>query len=134
MADNVVTRLEVKSNDSPDERRTPEKTTIDVNTLGDYTIGRFRFEPGWRWSECIKPVANTDSCQVNHVGYCISGSIEVETTDGARATITAGDSYAIPPGHDAHVVGDEAFVSLELMGASHYATANTSHLQRPRLR
>jgi mannose-6-phosphate isomerase-like protein (cupin superfamily) len=125
MADNVVTRLEVKSHDSPDERRSPEKTTVDVNTLGDYTIGRFTFLPGWRWSDCIKPVVGTDSCQVNHVGYCISGTLEVETNAGERATITAGDSYAIPPGHDAHVVGDEPFVSLELVSAPTYATGPT---------
>ena len=133
MADNVVTRLEVKSHDSPDERRTPDKTTVDLNTLGDYTVGRFRFEPGWRWSECIKPVVHTDSCQVNHVGYCISGSLEVTTNDGATATVTAGDSYAIPPGHDAHVVGNEPFIGLELVGGPDYAK-HDEHLQRPRLR
>lgn len=132
MADNVVTELQVKSHETPDERRTPDKTVIDVNTLGDYTIGRLTFEPGWRWSECIKPVVQTEFCQTNHVGFCISGTLEVETTAGDKATITAGDSYTIPPGHDAHVVGDETFVSLELVGAPNYAVHE--HLQRPRLR
>lgn len=134
MADNVVTRLEVKSLDFPDDRRTPEKTTIDVNTLGDYSIGRLTFEPGWRWSDCIKPVVGTDLCEVNHVGYCISGELEVDTHDGVRILITAGDTYTIPPGHDAQVVGEQPFVSLELVGAPAYASADTSHLQRPRLR
>lgn len=121
MSDNVVTSLEVKSNDSPDERRTPEKTTVTVNNLGNYSVGRFTFEPGWTWSGCIKPVVNTDSCQVNHVGYCVSGSLEVETTDGAKATITAGDSFAIPPGHNARVVGDQPYVGIEFIGAATYA-------------
>jgi len=134
MADNVVTRLEVKSLDFPDDRRTPDMTTIEVNTLGDYSIGRLTFEPGWSWSGCIKPVVGTEHCEVNHVGYCISGEIEVETIDGTRILITAGDTYTIPPGHDAHVVGDAPFVSLELVSAPIYAMADTSHLQRPRLR
>ncbi|GAA3893345.1 cupin domain-containing protein [Leifsonia kafniensis] len=134
MADNVVTRLEVKSLDFPDDRRTPDKTTIDVNTLGDYSIGRLTFQPGWSWSECIKPVVGTDLCEVNHVGYCIAGEIEVQTEDGTRVLITAGDTYTIPPRHDAHVVGDKPFVTLELVGAPNYAMPNAAHLQRPRLR
>ncbi|MGO4690794.1 cupin domain-containing protein [Glaciibacter sp. 2TAF33] len=122
MADNVVTSLEVKSNDSPDETRTPDKTRVTVNKLGSYTVGRFTFEPGWSWSDCIKPVVQTESCQVNHVGYCVSGTLEVETIDGATATITAGDSFAIPPGHNAHVVGSEPYVGIEFVGAATYAT------------
>jgi len=132
MAENIVTKLEVKSHDTPDERRTPERTTIEVNTLGEYSVGRFTFEPGWRWSDCIKPIVETDSCQNNHVGYCISGTLEVQTDAGDRAIIKAGDSYTIPPGHDAYVVGDHNFVSLELLSAPVYAVHD--HLQRPRLR
>ena len=113
--------LLVKSLDTPDERRTPEKTSLGVNHLGDYTIGRMRMEPGWVWSDCIKPVVHTDSCQLLHVGYCVSGTLEIVLDDETRATITAGDSYTIPPGHDAHVVGDEAFVGIEFSSAAAYA-------------
>ena len=116
----TMNALLVKSLDSPDERRAPEKTNLGVNHLGEYTIGRMRMEPGWAWSECIKPVVHTDSCQLLHVGYCVSGTLETVLDDGTRATITAGDSYTIPPGHDAHVVGDEAFVAIEFASADAY--------------
>lgn len=78
-------------------------------------------EPGWRWSEAIKPIVHTELCENNHLGYCVAGTIEVETNDGKRATITAGDSCAIPPGHDAWVTGDEPFVGVEFLSGAEYA-------------
>ncbi|HET7153027.1 MAG TPA: cupin domain-containing protein, partial [Candidatus Kapabacteria bacterium] len=95
----------------------PNKTRVEVIQLGGFTMGRFQFDPGWRWSECIKPMANTDACQVSHVGYAISGQLTVRTNDGTQKTISGGDSYRIPPGHDAWVEGNEPFVSVELMSA-----------------
>ena len=74
-----VSRLEVKSHDSPDEVRTPNKTRVEVVRLEGFTLGRIVLEPGWRWSECVKPVVKTESCQVSHVGYCVSGSFVVKT-------------------------------------------------------
>ncbi|TDW28718.1 cupin domain-containing protein [Cryobacterium psychrophilum] len=118
--------LQVKSFDSPDEHRAPEKTSLGVNHLGEHTIGRLQMEPGWVWSECIKPVVLTDSCQLNHVGYCVSGTLEIELDDGQSATITAGDSYTIPPGHDARVVGEEAFVGIEFASAAQYGVPVSS--------
>jgi len=109
-----------KSFDSPDERRTPDKTQMDVVKLGGVVAARMTAQPGWRWSECIKPVVGTESCQVEHVGYVVSGSMHVEHADG-DADITAGDVYRIPPGHDAHVVGDEPVVVVEFQGAATYA-------------
>jgi len=99
--------------DSPDETRTPEKTRIDVVRVGGTTAARFAFEPGWRWSECVKPVAGTDSCQVRHVGVVQSGKLHIEHEDGTTADIGPGDAYVIEPGHDAWVVGDERFVGFE---------------------
>ena len=116
-----VSRLESKSHDNPDESRTPPKTRIDVVRLEGFTLGRFTFEPGWRWSECVKPVAGTDTCQLSHVGYAVSGQISVRLTDGTERTISAGESYTIPPGHDAIVVGDAQFVAIEVMSAEEYA-------------
>lgn len=121
MSTNVVTQLQVKSHNSPDEKRRPDKSEIDIVSVGDYTIGRLSFEPGWRWSECIKPVVNTDSCQNSHVGFCVSGKLTVETTDGGRIDIAAGDSYTIPPGHDAWVEGGDPFVGVEFLSAAAYA-------------
>ncbi len=123
MPTNIVTQLAVKSHDTPDEKRRPDKTEVDVVSLGDYTVGRFTFKPGWRWSDCIKPVVQTDSCQNNHVGYCVSGALSVETTNGNRISITAGNSYTIPPGHDAWVDGDQPFVGIEFLSAAEFAKA-----------
>lgn len=121
MTTNVVTQLQVKSHNSPDEKRRPDKSEIDIVSVGDYTIGRLSFEPGWRWSECIKPVVHTDSCQNSHVGFCVAGKLTVETTDGGRIDIAAGDSYTIPPGHDAWVEGGDPFVGIEFLSAAAFA-------------
>ncbi|MDQ0674042.1 hypothetical protein QFZ36_001603 [Pseudarthrobacter siccitolerans] len=121
MAGEAVKALEAKSFDEPDERRRPPKTAVDVVNIGDTTLGRFTFEPGWRWSETIKTVVHTDSCQVNHVGICAAGTLTVQMDDGARATVTAGHAYTIPAGHDAWVEGDEAFVAYEIMSAAAFA-------------
>ena len=113
--------IESKSFDEPDERRTPDKTRVDVVRLGDTEVGRFSFEPGWRWSECVKPVVGTESCQVDHVGFVARGTLTVEHEDGSRGTVSAGDAYRITPGHDAWVEGDEEFVGYEFKGAAEYA-------------
>jgi len=116
----AVTRLEVKSHGSPDEVRSPDKTRVEVVRLEGFTLGRLNFEPGWRWSECVKPVVKTDSCQVSHVGYVVSGRITVRMNDGTQKTIVAGESYTIPPGHDAWVEGNQRFVGIEVMSAEQY--------------
>jgi hypothetical protein len=117
----TVTKLQVKSHSSPDEVRTPNKTRVEVVQLEGFTIGRFNFEPGWCWSECVKPVVKTDQCQVSHVGYAVSGRITVRMKDGTEKTIVAGESYTIPPGHDAWVEGNQPFVGIEVMSANVYA-------------
>ena len=99
--------------DSPDETRTPAKTRVDVVHIGSTTAARMTFEPGWRWSECIKPVAGTESCQVRHVGFVATGRCTIKHEDGTELELAAGDAYVIEPGHDAWVVGDEPFVGYE---------------------
>ena len=113
-----MTSLSSKSFDEPDEQRTPDKTTVDVVRLGGATVARATFQPGWKWSECIKPVAGTDSCQARHLGTIVSGEMEVRHDDGSTARVGPGDAYAIEPGHDAWVVGDEAVVALEFESQS----------------
>ena len=117
----VITKFETKSHNSPDEIRRPNKTRVEVVQLEGFTLGRFNFEPGWRWSECIKPVAKTDLCQLSHVGHVVSGRLTVRLQDGTEKTLSAGESYTIPPGHDAWVEGDEPFVGLEVMSADVFA-------------
>jgi hypothetical protein len=105
--------IENKNMDHPDETRTPEKTSVSVIHLGDATVGRFIFQPGWKWSDCIKPVVGGDSCQAAHLGFVVSGKIHIAATDGTEADLSAGDAYRLEPGHDAWVVGDEPLVALE---------------------
>ena len=102
-----------KSFDSADEVRTPPKTKVEVVDLGGAKAGRFTMEPGWKWSECIKPVVGTDSCQNRHVGVVVAGSLHVVADDGSEADLSAGDVYAIEPGHDAWVTSGESFVGYE---------------------
>lgn len=117
----AVTKLESKSHDRPDETRTPSKSRVEIVRLEGFTIGRFTFEPGWRWSECIKPVVKTETCQLSHVGYAVSGRLTVQLKGGEKRTVSAGESYTIPPGHDAWVDGTERFVGIEVMSADQYA-------------
>ncbi|MEX0665677.1 MAG: cupin domain-containing protein [Acidimicrobiia bacterium] len=102
-----------KSFDAPDETRSPDKTKLDVVALGSRKAARATLQPGWRWSECIKPVAGTDTCETHHVGTVVSGQMHVVHDDGSEMDIGAGDAYVIEPGHDAWVVGDEPFVGFE---------------------
>jgi quercetin dioxygenase-like cupin family protein len=113
--------VESRDFSAPDETRTPDKTTVELVSVGGGQIGRYTFQPGWRWSECIKPVVGTESCQVEHIGYVVSGTLHVEHTDGSKGEVKPGDVYRISPGHDAWVVGDQATVVVEFQGAANYA-------------
>jgi class 3 adenylate cyclase len=110
-------RLQFKSFDSPDEHRTMPKGGADIVSLGDTTVGRARWEPGWRWSTDLKPLVETDSCQQHHLGYSISGVIRVVMDDGETLDIPPGSVYEIPPGHDAMIIGDEAWETVEWTSA-----------------
>ncbi len=114
--------VEVKNFDSPDETRPFEgKGQADIVDVGGNVVGRGVFEPGWRWSENVKPIAKTDSCQAHHLGYCISGGMTVYMEDGSEREIGPGDVFDIPPGHDAVVTSDEPCVQLDFSGFSAYA-------------
>lgn len=93
---------------------------VDVVTLGDFTIGRGVFEPGWKWSEDVKPIAGGDFCQTRHAGICISGSMTVRANDGTEVTYGPGDVFVMAPGHDAWTVGAEACVLYDT-GVAAYA-------------
>jgi hypothetical protein len=95
---------------------------IDVITLGDFTLGKSVFEPGWRWSDDVKPIAGTDSCQTRHTGICVAGRMTVRMDDGTEGEVGPGDVVVIEPGHDAWVVGDEACIVYDT-GVAAYAKA-----------
>ncbi len=101
---------------SPDETKTFDHAQIEVVKIGGTTVRRSTYQPGWRWSESIKPIAKTDSCQIHHVGYVLSGTLHVTTEDGGDAEFGPGEAYEIQPGHDGWVVGDEAATTIEFSG------------------
>jgi uncharacterized cupin superfamily protein len=92
-----VASVESRNLDQPDESRTPDKTEVNVVSVGGNEVGRFTFQPGWRWSECVKPVAGTESCQARHVGVVHSGRIAVKHEDGTEVEIGPGEAYVIKP-------------------------------------
>lgn len=104
--------------ESPDEIRTPEKTRVEVVKIGSMSAGRMTAQPGWKWSEHIKPVVGGDKCQAKHVGYVQSGAMHIVHDDGTEADLSAGDAYVIEPGHEAWVVGDEPYVAYEFENAT----------------
>jgi class 3 adenylate cyclase len=110
-------RLQYKRFANPDHERAFPLGSAQVVTLDDATIGLARWEPGWRWSTHLQSIAGTASCQVHHLGYAISGRLHVVTDDGQSLEIPGGSAYEIPAGHDASVVGDEPFVTLEWTSA-----------------
>jgi hypothetical protein len=114
--------IEVNDFAKPDDVRRPDPhATIEVVKITDGEVGRYTFQPGWRWSEHIKPVVGGDSCQTNHLGYLVSGKMGIRSDDGSTAELTPGCVYHIAPGHDGWVIGDDPVVVVEFQGAATYA-------------
>ena len=112
-----IERLEKKSFETPDELRTPfERGEIAVLSLAGLTVQRETLQPGWRWSENVKPMVGGERCQRYHVKYILSGRQRVLMEDGTELLLEPGDVAVMPPGHDAWVEGDEPNVLLELVG------------------
>lgn len=107
-----------KSFNAPDETRTPPKARMEIVNFGDMSVVRMTCEPGWKWSEHIRPMAGTQSCQGTHFSYVISGRFRTVTDDGRVDDLGPGDIAITPPGHDAWVVGDEPCVILDFQDAS----------------
>jgi class 3 adenylate cyclase len=119
--DAAVPRLQRKSFATPDQTRRYPHGHLDVVNLDETAIGRYRHDPGWRWSVDVAPIVNTTWCQHRHVGYVISGRLHAVTEDGTTLEIGPGEAYEIPPGHDAWVVGDEPWDSVEFASARTFA-------------
>ena len=112
--------VEARDVSSPDETRNPGKTTIELVNVAGGQIGRYTFQPGWHWSEHIKPVAKTDSCQVEHIGYVVSGALRIKHDDGTEQNVGTGMVYRIAPGHDGWNDDQVPAVVVEFQGASGY--------------
>jgi quercetin dioxygenase-like cupin family protein len=104
-----------------DEVRTFEKGRLELLHTPAGDVGRMILEPGWRWSEHVRPIAGTDLCQQAHFGYQLAGRLRIQLADGTTIDAAPGQVGTIPPGHDAWVVGDEPCVLLDWVGASGYA-------------
>jgi quercetin dioxygenase-like cupin family protein len=116
-------QLSVKRFSAPDERRPfVDRGFAEVLGFEGGAVGRGVFEPGWRWSAHVKPIAQTDSCQASHACYVLSGRMHIKMDDGSEADMGPGDVAIIPPGHDAWTVGDVACIALDFAGMEHYAT------------
>jgi hypothetical protein len=112
---------ELKSFDTPDETRTFGSGRADLVDIAGTQIGRLTLQPGWRWSDDVKPIAGTDLCEAPHFQYHVQGTLRIQMADGTELDARAGDVTALPQGHDAWVVGDEPVVVVDWWGASNYA-------------
>ena len=105
--------IEKKSLNQPEQTKQIGRVKVEVITMGGLNFQRDTAAPGWRWSEDVKPVAKTESCQVNHLLYVISGRLHVRMNDGKEMEFNPGDMGLIPPGHDGWTIGDKPAVWLE---------------------
>ncbi|MGA7180404.1 MAG: cupin domain-containing protein [Thiobacillaceae bacterium] len=119
----MAQHLERKSLRSPDDVRPFKdgKGKAEIVTVGGLNLGLGTFEPGWRWSEHVKPIAGTPSCQAAHTGYVLEGRMVVKMDDGSEMEFGPGDAFYMPPGHDAWIVGDQRCVLIDVTGFGQYA-------------
>lgn len=116
MIEGVLKRFE-----TPDETRVFEKGKFEIVTIGGMTIGRATYQPGWKWSQHVSPIAGTPLCDVEHVGMVVSGTAVAVLEDGFEIELTPGSLFYIPAGpHDSWVIGDEPYISLHFLGADKY--------------
>ena len=119
-------KAEQKSFGTPDETRAFERGALDLLRIGGGEIGRLTLQPGWRWSDHVKPLAGTDLCEAPHFQYHVQGTLHIVMADGAEFDARPGDVTALPQGHDAWVVGAEPVVIVDWYGASNYARPDSA--------
>ncbi len=112
-----MARLQARNFDTDGDRHAFSNGLAEIVKLGDATVARGVYQPGWRWSTDMPEIAGSPTCRLHHLGYAISGALHVETDDGQALDVQTGSVYEIPPGHDAWVVGDEPFVTIDWTSA-----------------
>ena len=122
--------IQKKRLDAPDEVRTFENGKLELATVGTVTFGRASFQPGWKWSESVKPIEKTEYCEVPHIHYHVSGRLRIRMADGSEEEFGPGDVGITPAGHDAWVVGDEPVVVIDTSGMKEYAKARAKRTAR----
>ena len=122
MATIPATEVIMKRFENPDEVREFPNGRFELVNIGGMTIGRARYEPGWHWSADVGPEIGLQLCSVEHLGLVLEGRATVSFEDGRIWELTPGTLFHVPPEpHDSWVLGDEPYVSLHFLGASHYA-------------
>jgi hypothetical protein len=116
-----MAKAEKKSLETPEETRKFEHGVVEIVNISGGAVGRYRFEPGWKWSQHVKPIAKTDLCQAPHHSYQITGRLHVVMADGSELEVGPGEVSIIPPGHDAWVVGNEPVTGIDWAGMTNYA-------------
>ena len=114
-------KMEAKSLNTPEEVRTFDKGKLELIKIGGAIIGRATFQPGWKWSESVKPLVKTKSCEAPHFQYHVSGTLRIRMDDGTEVECKTGDVSFLPMGHDAWVVGNEPVVVVDFQGMVDYA-------------
>lgn len=122
--------MQRKSLDMPDETRMIPNGQTDIWNLGDFVVGRIRFEPGWRWSKDVRPIAGTDWCEYHHLGLMMEGRLRYTTPEGLEMEVAPGMLFEILPGHDAWVVGDEAVIQYDFAGMRTFALPAAGRSER----
>jgi hypothetical protein len=113
--------VEAHSMQAAEDVRWFDKGHMKVVKIGGQAIGRGEFEPGWKWSESVSDIAGTETCQLSHTGFVVTGSMRIKMDDGEEFDIKAGDAVSIAPGHDAWTLGDQSCVVIEIQSAAEYA-------------
>ena len=120
MTTSLLEMFDTKSFETPEETRPFDKGKVELITVAGRTIGRATFEPGWKWSKCVGPIAKTPVCRCAHYGIQLTGTMHIVSEDG-EYDIHAGEVFNLPPGHDGWVVGDEPVVCIDFQGMADYA-------------
>lgn len=118
--------LSARNLDTPDQKRSFDHGELHLVELDGTTFGRAVLHPGWSWSTDVKPLAGTDSCEVSHSGYVVSGRMHVKMDDGRECDLGPGDAHVVGPGHDAWVVGDEPLIIIDFAAGAPAGRSETA--------
>jgi class 3 adenylate cyclase len=123
-------QMQRKSLDMPDEERSIPNGHVQIWEIGDFVVGKVTFEPGWRWSKDVKPIAGTEWCEYHHLGIILQGGIHFLTPDGLEMEIGEGQLYEVLPGHDAWTVGDIPTIQYDFAGMRTFALPAANRSER----
>ncbi len=125
-----MAQMQRKSLSMPDEERTIPNGAVQIWEMGDFVVGKVTFNPGWRWSKDVKPIAGTEWCEYHHLAIVLEGTVRFMTPDGLEMEVGEGCLYEVPPGHDAWTVGDKPVVQYDFAGMRTFALPAAGRSER----